>query len=234
MRSIDELVNLTEPAWPGLVAEVNACPGAEVLPVDEEAGRRCLHAIQVTTRSRLGAMALHCGGLVFDHGWLRVYGGGSSQRNLPSLAEANGLTGTDPGVLAGFFVGHDVIGGSFRLNGPNADHPGEISYFAPDTLEWEPLGMGYGAWLSWLAGGATAEFYPSLRWPGWEAETASLRLDQGFSIYPFLCTAQAKENLAATSRKPCPIDEVLSFQEDLAQQLQDIPDGGDFVVRVTD
>jgi hypothetical protein len=37
----------------------------------------------------LGAVALNCGGLLIDHGWLRILGGGG--RGLPDLATVNGL-----------------------------------------------------------------------------------------------------------------------------------------------
>jgi hypothetical protein len=229
MRDVEELINLIEPAWPELEAEVLACEGAEVLAVDPEAGRRCLHALQVTTRSRLGAVAMHCGGLVFDHGWLRVYGGGCPERGLPGVAEINGFTGENQDAPAGLVVGHDVLGGLFELT-----NRGELRYFAPDTLEWEELGFGYGVWLSWLASGATAQFYESLRWPDWQEEAAALRLDQGLTVYPFLCTKEARQDMAATTRSAAPIDQVIGFQADLAGQLVEVPDGGTFVVRVTE
>jgi hypothetical protein len=235
VRTVDELINLAEPAWPELETLLTACPDAEVLAIEPADGRRCLYAIQVTTRSRMGAMALHCGGVVLDYGWLRIYGGGCSERGLASLADANGLTGADHDVLPSFAVGHDVLGGRFELNGPSPvrpGEPGELCYLAPDTLEWEPLGMGYGDWLSWLASGATAQFYESMRWPGWEDEITALRLDQGISMYPFLCTAQARADLSATSRKAVPIAEVLGVHAELAAQIGDLPDGSSFIVRV--
>jgi hypothetical protein len=61
-----------------------------ILPVAADAGRDCLYRLQVSTRSRLGALALHTGGLVVDDGWLRVLGGGDGA-GLPPLAQANGL-----------------------------------------------------------------------------------------------------------------------------------------------
>jgi hypothetical protein len=92
-------------------------------------------------------MALHSGGFVVDHGWLRIYGGGCPERGLPSLAEANRLTGEDHDVPSSFSVGHDVVSGRFELNGPNTDRPGKTRravLLRARYLEWEPLGMGYG------------------------------------------------------------------------------------------
>ena len=64
-----------DPAWPQLEKELLANPEITVLPIVPAAGRESLHRLQVTTRSRMGALALHTGGLLVDHGWLRVLGG---------------------------------------------------------------------------------------------------------------------------------------------------------------
>src|SRR5215468_116055 len=91
MRTLAELVDVPEPAWPELAAELAASPvPIEVLDVDAEAGRDCLYRLQITARSRMGAMALHTGGLLGEHGWLRVRGGGHPERRLASLADELG------------------------------------------------------------------------------------------------------------------------------------------------
>lgn len=236
MRTAEELMAVAEPAWPHLQRELMAAEGVlEILPVAPELGRECLFRLQVTARSRLGALALHTGGLLLDYGWLRVFGGGAPDMWFPSIAEVNGLDGTPGEAPPSFAVGFDILGGQFEVNGPEPSEnrpggPGEVCYFAPDTLVWEPLGFGYGAWLSWLATGATAEFYESLRWPTWREEVEALRLDEGLSVTPFLCTSEAKSDLAATSRRAVPIGEVLALNDSLAEQLADIPDGGSFAI----
>ncbi|MBO3751958.1 DUF2625 family protein [Streptosporangiaceae bacterium NEAU-GS5] len=90
--------------------------------------------------------------------------------------------------------------------------PGEVCYFAPGTLQWEELGIGHSAWLSWIASGGTAAFYAGVRWPGWEQEVGSLALDQGMSFYPFLWSTQARDDLASTSRRAVPIEELFALQ----------------------
>lgn len=163
MRSVEDLTAVSEPAWPQLEAELQTNPEITVLPIAGTAGRDSLYRLQITTRSRMGALALHTGGLLVDHGWLRVLGGGD-ERGLPSLAEANGLPG-DEQPPAALLIGHDVLGGRFEVSGPDPaaagrpGDPGEVCYFGPDTLAWEPLGAGHGAWLSWVAAGGTTEFY---------------------------------------------------------------------------
>ncbi|MFF5077365.1 DUF2625 family protein [Actinoplanes sp. NPDC000266] len=143
--------------------------------------------------------------------------GGGDQRGLPSLAEANGLPG-DERPPAALLVGYDVLGGLFELNGPDPaaagrpGDPGEVCYFGPDTLDWEALGAGHGAWLSWIAGGGTAEFYQALRWPAWREETRRPPLTHGIAVYPFLSTREAQADLAATTRSPVPMAELESLQ----------------------
>jgi hypothetical protein len=81
--------------------------------VERQEAEACLLALQVTARSTLGALALHTGGVVIDHGWLRLLGGGHGR--LPSLATANGVTdGQQPPVL---LIGFDVLGGRFAIDG---------------------------------------------------------------------------------------------------------------------
>ncbi|MFD7911077.1 DUF2625 family protein [Streptomyces sp. NPDC059752] len=229
MRGIDELADVDDPAWPGLQDMLTeASLPAQVLPVDFDEGRRCLVQMQVTARSTLGALALNTGGLLLDDGWVRVFGGGSSvDGGLPSLGQVNGFpTAFDPAWNPGtaLVVGHDVVGGVFALNGhdpaasgrPGA--PGQMTYFAPDTLAWEALEMGHSVWVSWLLSGDLETFYEGLRWPGWREEATALALSQGIAVYPFLWSEEAQADLAATSRRPVPMREVLGTAADFARQ----------------
>ena len=88
MRTVEELTTTSDPAWPTLEMELLSNPQITISPVSAAVGQDSLHRLQVSTRSRLGALALHTGGLLVDDGWLRVLGGGS-ERGLPSLAEVN-------------------------------------------------------------------------------------------------------------------------------------------------
>ncbi|MCC9310793.1 DUF2625 domain-containing protein [Kitasatospora sp. RB6PN24] len=230
MRAIDELVNVDGPAWPELQRAVaaSAVP-VRVLPADPVEGARSLLQMQVTARSVLGGLALNTGGLVLDDGWVRVFGGGSrADGGLPSLAQVNGFPGSfDPAwhPAAGLVVGQDVLGGVFALNGhdpaasgrPGA--PGQLTYFAPDTLAWEALDMGHSAWVSWLLAGKSEQFYEGLRWPGWREETAALTHAQGIAVYPFLWSEEAHADLAGTTRRPVPMSELLGIAADFARRL---------------
>ncbi|MEU1898232.1 MULTISPECIES: DUF2625 domain-containing protein [Nocardiopsis] len=233
MRELSELVEVDEPAWP-LLSERLERGGAAVraLPVDPERGRTCLHRLQVTARSFLGAMALESGGLLLDGGWLRVHGGGGAE--LPGLGEVNDLSaavvyGPPPRLV----VAHDVLGGVFALNGPAAEggdypgRPGEMVYFAPDSLEWEPLETAYSGWMLWLLDGHLEDFYRALRWPGWREEAEALDLTRGLSLHPFPWTSEARQDMAATSRRPVALGELTGAHRESCATLG-LPDPGPF------
>ncbi|GAA3290604.1 DUF2625 family protein [Dactylosporangium vinaceum] len=236
VRSVEELTAAPESAWPALEAELLSNPEIVILPVAAEAGRNCLYRLQVSTRSRLGALALHTGGLLVEDGWLRVLGGGDAA-GLPSLAQANGLPGGGR-PPASLLVGHDVLGGRFEVNGADPaaigrpGDAGEVCYFGSDSLTWEPCGAGHGTWLTWIAEGGTAEFYAALRWKGWQAETRALPLSHGLTVYPFLWSREAQQDLAATTRRPAPTAELFSLQDEFAARFADEPNTTALHIRV--
>ncbi|MGW6704557.1 DUF2625 family protein [Streptomyces sp. NPDC054956] len=96
-------------------------------------------------------------------------------------------------------------------------------YFAPDALGWEALGAGHSAWLSWIFSGGLQEFYESLRWDGWRSEVAALEGRQGLSFFPPLWSAEARQDLSATSRRAVPMAELLGVSRDSCLQF----DGAD-------
>ncbi|MFF7238000.1 DUF2625 family protein [Streptomyces collinus] len=235
MREVDELINVDDPAWPLLLQELSGTDvPVEVLPGDAETGRASLLQLQVSARSNLGGIVLNSGGLLVDSGWLRIFGspGDAHAERPPGLAEINAMPSTfDPAWRpgAGLVVAHDVLGGVFALNGGNPreagrpGEPGEIIYFAPDSLGWEALSAGHSAWLSWILSGGLQEFYGSLRWDGWRSEVSVLNGRQGLSFFPPLWSAEARQDLLATSRRSVPMAELLGLSRDSCVQF----DGAD-------
>ncbi|MFD8289023.1 DUF2625 domain-containing protein [Streptomyces lavendulae] len=224
----NELIDVEDPAWPLLLQELSGTDVAvEVLPGDPVAGRAALLQLQVSARSNLGGIALNCGGLLVDGGWLRIFGSPSGD-GLPGLAEVNAMPSAfDPAWRpgAGLVVAHDVLGGVFALNGGDPREagrpgsPGEILYFAPDALGWEALGAGHSAWLSWILSGGLQEFYAGMRWDGWQGEVSALDGRQGLSFFPPLWSAEAHQDLSATSRAAVPMAELLGMSRDTCLQL---------------
>ncbi|MEH6373985.1 DUF2625 family protein [Streptomyces sp. KLMMK] len=54
---------------------------------------------------------------------------------------------------------------------------------------------------------------------GWREEAAALAFSQGISLHPFLWSEEAHGDLAATSRRPVPMGEVIGIAADFAQQV---------------
>ncbi len=187
MRKLADLLETKDPAWPLVQEWIHAAANrTEVLPATDPQRAEALVQLQVTTRSPMGAVVYETGGILVDHGWLRLLGSGHPR--LPrSLPEWNrGRTWTDPRQSPPLLlVADDVVGGFFALNGgalPGG--PGSTFYFAPDTLDWEVLGFGYTTFLQWAFSGDLAGFYAACRWPGWEAEVKQVHGGQGCPSTP--------------------------------------------------
>ncbi len=216
------------PAWPRMEELVATAPvHVEVLPVDPAQAARVLLALQVTTASTLGGLVVGCGGLLVDHGWLRLLGGGSAL--LPDVATVNGiaLPGPDVPVDAArpsppgwLVVAYDVLGGVYAVDGGLLGvAPGEVCYRGPDALRWVGLGVGHTGLVEAVLGGALTEFAADLRWPGWQAEVAAVGADRGLATYPPPFTFEGRD-LSRVSRRPVPFAELLSFYDDLAGEVR--------------
>lgn len=235
VRRLADLVHVEQPVWPWLADKIasSAVP-VRVVEADTAAASECLYRLQVTVASALGAIAFNTGGLFVDYGWVRLLGSGGD--GLSDLATANGFR--DPAEAAGppayLVVGHDVVGGRFAVNGGGLPgEPGEVLYWGPDTLEWQALGLGHSSLVEWALSGATAEFYASLRWPGWEAEADLVGGDQGIALYPPPFSKEG-QNIAKVSRSVVPWTELTAMYDDFSRQLGDVPSGGQFRINVAD
>jgi hypothetical protein len=214
MRALAELVDRKEPAWP-LVQQwiAEASVPVDMLPADPVAGDAALHATQVTTRSPMGAIAHNTAGIFIDNGWLRVLGAGKHPRLERSLPVWN------EGRSHQFFlVADDVVGGFFAINGGALGGDlGNVYFYAPDSLRWEPCGFGYSQFLVWAMSEKLSEFYDSLRWDDWVSEVKQLSGDQAINIYPFLSAKGPP--IKERHRRAVPVAEQWALQLDLQRQL---------------
>jgi hypothetical protein len=214
MRTLSDLIDREESAWPLVQQWVSeATVPVEVLPAEPAARDAALLATQVTTRSPMGAIAHNCAGILIDNGWLRVLGAGKHprfQRTLPDWNEGRSNLF--------YLVADDVIGGFFALNGGAfGEDLGNLYFYAPDSLRWEPCGLSYSQFLVWAMSDELQRFYTSLRWKNWVAEVKPLSGDLAINIYPFLC-AQGPP-IEQRRRLPVPVAEQWAFQLHLQQQL---------------
>ncbi len=218
-KSIEQLVDTTEPGM-ALVREWidGAKRTVDVLDVEPAAGRRTLLALQVTSRSPMGAIALESGGILIDHGWVRVLGGGHGR--LPRSLDQWNRLGQPPHRLPGaLLVGDDAIGGFFALNGGGIPGPsGHVFYFAPDSLQWEDVAASYSEWLRFLMLGDLERFYADTRWGSWQVDVQHLPGDRAFGIYPFPFAEGSP--VGERSRRPVPLEELWGlYVVDLPKQI---------------
>lgn len=221
-RAYAELLS-DDPAWPDLLKAAGAAPnGVVVLPTASDAQQRaCLEAIQVTTRSTLGALAHETGGLLVDHGFVRLLGSGC-ERQPRQLAGWNAVVGVS---LDDFIiVGDDVVGGVYAIDGTTGTlgkKPGRVHYFAPDSLEWEDTELGFSDFVAWTFEGELDEFYEHLRWPGWEQEIAALPGDRALSVQPPLWAKgkEGKTSIAKRDRRAVPAKELWLLEQQFAAAL---------------
>ena len=213
-RSLAELMAVDDPAWLLVQGWIAAARNrVEVLPPAASRGDN-LAGLQVTLRSPLGAVAYETGGLLVDHGWLRILGSGHPR--LPRAivdwnVERNVVGEPPPFVL----VADDVVGGCFALDGGGWGAPGHVHYFAPDALAWEDLGHGYSGFLRWAFEGNLAGFYADYRWDGWEREVEAAPGDEGYSIVPLPFTEGPP--LAQRDRRLVPARELYELYQDMAR-----------------
>lgn len=220
-QPVEALINEEDPGW-ALVLEwiEKARNPVEILPADSLRARQALYDIQVTTRSPMGAIVFMSGGILIDHGWIRILGSGSARltRALPSWQRTIQLRASksSPALL---IVADDAIGGIFVLNdGSLGNGPGKIYYLAPDTLEFEALDLGYSDFLIFCFNNDLDKFYEGYRWKSWKEEISKMPGDSIVGFYPYLWTKEGKE-IEKNSRRVIPVAEYYEFVVDFRAQL---------------
>ncbi len=221
MRPVEELINTNDSGWP-LVKEWIALAKnkVEILTVDKQKAKEALYKIQVTTRSPMGSIVYETGGILIDNGWIRILGSGSEKlkRSLPDWNLKKGIN--EFGHASSFLlVADDALGGFFILNGGGLGTDlGKMYYFAPDTLEFEPLDLTYTEFLSFCFNDDLNEFYKGYRWNNWKEDVATLDSDKIFNFIPYLWTKEGKD-IEKSSRKEVPVEEQYTLNLYYRKQL---------------
>lgn len=221
MRNLEELINETDSGWPIVEEMVKSAKNkVEVLSVDSDKANDTLYKTQVTTRSPMGAIVYHTGGILIDNGWIRILGSGNTKldRSLPDWNKGKSFKefGEAPLFL---LIADDAIGGFYILNGGGlGDDLGNVYYFSPDNLEYEPLEISYNQFLDFCFNNDLNQFYKDSRWKNWQKEVSELDGNHVFSFYPFLWTKEGKD-IEKLSRKSVPIDEQYNLNIDFRKQL---------------
>ena len=126
----------------------------------------------------MGAIAYHTGGISILNGWLRILGSGSPTipRSLPGWNAARSF--------GYYLIADDAFGGFFALDGGALGQgKGDVFYFSPRSLYWEPLDCAYTQFLVWACSDFNG-FYDDMTWPDCQAAIAAMSPDRCFFFYP--------------------------------------------------
>lgn len=209
MKSLAQLLDTDQPAWQELILPslADATNHYECLPRCPDFAEKELFALQISIRSTLGAVVWQTGGLLIHHGWLRLLGSGSDKLIGIMANHADVQHSNDDKSVGYLVVAYDVLGGIFAMNGGGiAGELGTIHYFAPDTLEWESLGLGYTDFFHWTLNGDIAQFYQGFFWENWQTEIAQLAANEVMYCMPPLWSAEGKD-IEQSVRKPVSFSE---------------------------
>jgi hypothetical protein len=194
MTPLPELIVANSTAW-DKVKEMksNARNTVEILPKVKSQADSALYESQFSTSSFIGSVIYETGGILVDHGWIRILGSGSAQLNR-SLPEWNrGKATISKKQISSFLlVADDVMGGFFGLKLNEIDNPDSciVYYFGPNSLKWKPIGLNYRTFLSYCFSGNIKRFYDDFRWTGWEEEIKQIDGNHVISCFPLLWTRE--------------------------------------------
>lgn len=223
IRPLSELINKKEPAWTLFLEKAikEATNHVEVLPKDKKKADSALYKTQVTTRSPLGAVVYETGGILMDHGWIRILGSGSKKLDRSLMGWNKGKTfEKDFDGLSYLLVADDVLGGFYAINSGGIDSVGigKVFYFSPDNLLWENTENTYSEFLLFCFNGDLKTYYETMHWKGWEKDIALINGNQGIFCYPFLWSKEGSD-INKVSRKPVPIEELWTLNNSSRMQL---------------
>lgn len=221
MKTLEELINKEDPGWKVISEWISLAKNKiEILPREQKKAEAALVQTQVTTRSLLGAVIYETGGILIDHGWIRLLGSGSEKMRRSVSSWNKGKTFLNDGDVPPYlFIADDVLGGLYAINGGFlGEDAGNIYYFQPDALEWFAMDFGYTEFLLFCFDGRLDEFYEGLRWKGWEQDVERLGGDQGFSCMPFLWSKEGKD-IEKVSRKAVSLDDLYMLNLEMQEKL---------------
>lgn len=218
MRPVEELINTKDPGWTIIRKMIDSATNkVELLPADSMRAITALYDLQITSRSSLGAIVLNTGGILIDHGWIRILGSGSARLDRGVMEWHRKLyPAQNPGYI---IVADDAIGGFYLQNGGGlGDDIGKMYYFSPDNLEFEPMEYGYTEFLSFCFNGNLEGYYKGYRWKSWKTDVTALPGNKVFSFAPMLWTKEGKD-IEKNTRAAVPVEEQYFFNLDLRKQL---------------
>lgn len=179
-----------------------------------EQGKKEFMELKLLDDGVLFSVVTNCSGIYIDN-WLRILGQGSNERN--GILYYNKML-EDSCMKGMCIVANDVVGGLYAINLSRYEiEKNMVWYFAPDTLEWETLGMRYLDFVTWSICGDICKFYETMRWNTWRMDSENLPFNKGYLIYPFLWAKECDINTA--SKKIVMYDEIINLNFDCFKKL---------------
>lgn len=229
MLGLDSLVDIKDPSWPivqGWIA--TAKNKVQVLPVDSLEAKAALYQLQMSTYSTLGGVVFNTGGILVDSGWVRILGSGSKRltRTVPGWNKGKSIEnfGDVPGFL---LVADDAVGGFFAINyGAFGKDIKNLYYLAPNSLNWEPLGAGYGEFLLFCFNSDLSKFYKNLRWASWNEFISKLDGDKVYSFRPYLW-AKDRKPIDECTKKLVDVEAMYKFNTAKHEELKQAKENAD-------
>ena len=175
----------------------------KIIPAKVEVLNCIKKRYEINEESLFGTIIFKTGGIIVEN-WIRFYGSG----------ELNFYERNDLFPYSNIIVAEDILGGLFTIL-----NDGNISYFAPDCLEWEVMEISYSEFLYWAFHGDTDAYYKDYRWDTWKDDMKRISNDNGISFYPFLW-AEA-DSLENRYREEVPMSEIIKLEFDFFKQLKD-------------
>lgn len=136
---------------------LNGKNNVEILPPDPERVKENAEFFQANDQSVFGMLLHHSGGVTVN-GVVRLLGS-TADPNYRDIKAFNEQFGGNGFVI----LGDDIFGGIFALNlGLLPECPGNMIYFAPDTLEFEDMEIKLSQFFEFLRNSDLADFYGQL------------------------------------------------------------------------
>ncbi len=209
-KGLKELVDPENTKWETISKWISVSKTSiEVLPKNPQRADSAILQSQITTFSVLGSVIHNCGGILIDHGFVRLLGSGCAEMNRSIPQWNKGKAKVNAGDFPTFvLIGDDAIGGLFAINAGGLDeiNLNKVFYFGPNSLRWECLRMSYDQFLVFCMSDDIRSFYSDFKWKDWESEVKSMSPDQAVSCYPLLWTRDGKE--LKRNRKKVPIQKL--------------------------
>ena len=144
LMTLTQLVNTADSGLPIVVEALKNIPHSFLELRSPQDGENELVALQVTTRSPMGALAYSYAGVLLHHGFVRLLAAGRrpgvmersivswSSDKFPFAQDPTQANVVRPGAL---MIGDDVLGGAFAINGGAIQgvSPGHVAYFDPSA-----------------------------------------------------------------------------------------------------